>query len=267
MPETEIVQSTGGDSAGNTATAAVAPGDANAGASHASPTAGADDSATHIDWLSKNQDKLPPEFKERLERPFKQDYTSKLNQLNLIRNRVEESAGGALKNAGVEIPEGKTVSDLLYEQGGKGFTDLVGKTVEQRIAPITAQIDAQRLNENLRQQMGLAQNIFPAVKENFAEAVAAVDRDKDLSAMAMYGNGQALPYVLDYAAQRLTIQKRDAEITELRKKLDGAKVANKAGTSTSKSSGGTAKPTSELKPGSPDYLRKLAAEKYAELAD
>ncbi len=230
-------------------------------AGHTPEAAPVDEFDSHIQWLKDNLDKIPAEKISFVDKKFQPDYTRKLNLMNQRQAGFEQSAQAVLAEQGIRLPEGKSVSDLMYEDNGKPFVDLLRSTVREQMAPVLEQANAQKRDQHIQQMMNVAVQAFPEVKENYQAALALIDSDPDLLALATQTNAgaNALPYVLRGAALAVKAGKQEAEIAELRKQLGVAKVASKVGTSTSKVSGGTAK-TSESKPTKLADFAKLAME-------
>jgi hypothetical protein len=228
-------------------------------AGHTPEAAPVDESDSHIQWLKDNLDKIPAEKISFVDKKFQPDYTRKLNLMNQRQAGFEQSAQAVLAEQGIRLPEGKSVSDLMYEDNGKPFVDLLRSTVKEQMAPVLEQANAQKRDQHIQQMMNVAVQAFPEVKENYQAALAMIDSDPDLLALATQTNAgaNALPYVLRGAALAVKAGKQEAEIADLKKQLGIAKVATKVGTSTSKVSGGTAK-TSESKPTSLKEFAKLA---------
>lgn len=231
------------------------------------PESTVDESEAHITWLRDNLDKIPAEKLQFADKKFQPDYTRRLNLLNNTKAGIESNAKAMLDEAGVQIPDGKTVNDLIYDDGGKGFVDLLKSTVKSQMAPILNQVETQRQNSEYSQYMNLAQEAFPVVKENFAEVLKLVDSNPDLTALATKGGfgGKAIPYVMAGVGYELAYNKQVQEIAALKKQLDATKVAAKVGSSSTKASGGAAKtPTGETKSLSLEQHVALAAKRLAD---
>lgn len=236
------------------------------------PTPAADESDSHIQWLKDNYEKIPADKVSFLDKKFQPDYTRKLNLLNTdkqgfqaTRQGFEQNAEAILSEAGVKIPDGKSVSDLMFEDNGKPFLELLKGTVKEQMAPLMEQVNLQKTNHHISSMMNLAQERFPEVKENLKEVLAMIDSDPELMTLGTQTNvgANALPYVMRGAALAIKVGKQEAEIAELKKRLGIATTANRVGTSTSKASGGAAKP-SEQKPTKLADFAKLALERVKE---
>lgn len=197
----------------------------------------ADDGSSHVEWVKANIDKIPEDVRRELGKQAQPEFSRKINQLNLLSQQREQNAQSALRDAGVELPAGVSVSDLMYENGGKGFTDLLKSSIQKEFAPVKEAISKAEMNQKINQGITFARQTFPDVESNWEEAVRRIDSDRDLSVMAMDNNAAALPYVVDYVATKIAQEKAAKEIKELRAKLDGTKVLAKTGTSSTKSNG------------------------------
>lgn len=240
---------------------AEAPADTNADTSvEAGHTPEVDPTEAHIKWLQENHDKIPADKLSFLDRKFQPEFTRRLNLLNGTKQSIEQNATALAERAGIQIPEGKTAYDLMFEEGGKGFFDAVAKAVDNQIAPVKEHINAQSQNVELQRMMNLAQANFPEVKENFPEVLKRVDADPELLTLGTSFGGKALPYVLAGVGYQVKAEALAKENADLKKQLDATKVAVKAGSSTTKASGGAAKGGTGRAP----TLMEIAKAAYAE---
>lgn len=222
------------------------------------PESTVDESEVHLAWVRDNLDKIPAEKLQFADKKFQPEFTRRLNLL-------QGSAKTILEDAGVQLPEGKTVNDLIYDEGGKGFVDLLKSTVKNQMAPILDQVEVQRQNSEYSKMMNLAQAHYPEVKENFADVLKAIDSDPDLYKLATAFGGNAMPYVMGGVGFQIQAQKLATENAALRKQLDATKVAAKVGSSSTKASGGAAKtPTGETKNLTLEQHVAMAAKRLAE---
>lgn len=242
---------------------ASAAGDTNADTSKdAGHTPEVDPSEAHIKWLQDNHDKIPADKLSFLDRKFQPEFNRRLNLLHQSKQSMEQNASALAEKVGIQIPEGKTAYDLMFEEGGRGFFDAISKAVDSQIAPVKEHINAQAKNAGLQQMMNLAQEHFPEVKENFPEVIRRIDSDPDLFALGTSFDGKALPYVMAGIGQQIRAEKLASELADVKKQLDATKVAVKAGSSTTKASGGAAKTPAAA----PKTLKEIAAAAYAEMS-
>lgn len=190
----------------------------------------ADDGSSHLDWVKANLDKLSDEDRKTLDRTFQPDYTRRVNNLNLLKQNVQSG----FKEAGIELPDN---IDLFGADSGKQLKELISGAIGREIAPVREAISKAEMNNNIQREVGRARQLFPEVNEHLEEAIRRVDSDKDLTEMSMAYGGQAIPYVLRYAALEIVREKQAKEIKDLKSQRDSVRVATKVGTSSTKSTG------------------------------
>lgn len=226
-----------------------------------------DEADSHIKWLEEHKDTIPTEKIAFLDRKFQPDYTRKLNLLNNDKagiTAVERNAKALLDNAGYQLPDGKSVSDLLYENDGKGFLDAIQGVVSRQMAPVTEQINAARENQDISHMMTVAQSFDPRVKENFPEILRRIDADPEITNLALkssYGS-KALPYVMQGVAAQITAEKLAIENADLKKQLGVKAVADKVGRSSTKASSNAG--ATKGAPAPKMTLEQIAKAKYDE---
>lgn len=187
-----------------------------------------------IEELRQRHAEIPPEKLQFLNPNLQQGFTRRLNLLN---RSIEPVAKKMLDDAGVDLPPGKTVMDLLTDGDGKEFFRIWDAHQAKRMEPVLAHVEQQKMAQQIQEWSGYAQREFPIVKEHFEEASRLVANDPDLVEMAKTAEWRGLPYVMQGAAYKIAYDKAAAKITELQKLLDAAKVAKKTGPSTSLAGG------------------------------
>jgi hypothetical protein len=183
--------------------------------------------------LEAVRDKIPAERLASLNPQMQAGFTRKMNLLQQTADRVEKGLG----EMGMQLPEGKSVMDLLTEDDGKGFFEALGQVQQKNMAPVTEFVSAQRQAAQIAEMTGLAVQEFPIVKDHLDEARQIISQDGDLLKLAQTEGWRGLPYVLRGVATDLALRKLQAEHREMKKLLDASKVAGKTGTSTSRAGG------------------------------
>lgn len=229
-----------------------------------------DDADSHLRWLEANKDTIPAEKIAFLDKKFQPVFTRKMNLLQSDKDAfvsgkssVEKGAQALLNNAGYQLPEGKSVNDLLYENDGRGFLDAIQGVVSKQMEPVTEQIQAARENQNINEMMTVAQAFDPRVKEHLPEVLRRIDADPELTNLALRSNygPKALPYVMQGVTQQIIAEKLAIENADLRKQLGVKAVADRVGKASTKASGGGAKNSPPAKM----TLEQIAKAKYDEL--
>lgn len=212
--------------------------------------------------LEANADKIPTDRIRFLDRVFQPDYTRKLNALNLLRSNVEEGARASVREAGLEIPEDFSI----FKNDGKDFLKLVKTMIDQSAAPIKAEVDAGKRNQQIIGYMTAAKEMYPIVAEHYEDAKKVIDADQSLLVLAHAFDGKAVPFVLQGAAYKVGYDKRGERIAELEKENKALRVGAKVGERSTKT-GGRVQPQDATLPNlrGIDKLRAIAAQKLSEI--
>lgn len=168
---------------------------------------------------------LAPDKLSFLDRKFQSAFSTRLNNFKSSVDQV----GQKLAEAGIKLPEGKTMYDMLSEEGGSGFVKLLSGVVNDSIAPIKDKISKAENDQMVRSQIALAQSQYPEVKKHFETAVQIADSNPDLQEAALVQGGRYLPYVLAGVAMELEKNELKAKLAEMAKALEKAGVATKTG--------------------------------------
>lgn len=213
--------------------------------------------------LEAHKDSIPEERLEFLNKRFQPAFSRRVNLLN---NNVETAVRTTLGEE-FKIPDGKSALDLLTEDGGKGFAEMLKGVIAKEVGPVREAMSTAQGEQTIRQHMELAAVDYPAVKTHFKEAVALIDANPDLVALAHAGGGKGVYYVLQGAAATIEAQKgiqsRDREIKELKEVLAKHNIAVKTSNGASKA-GGSKKPDSVAPAKSLKEALNRAAAKVAE---
>lgn len=194
--------------------------------------------------LEARKAEIPPEKLASFNPQMQQGFNRRLNLLN---KSIEPVAKKMLDDAGVELPAGKTVMDLLTDGDGKEFFRIWDEHQAKRMQPVVEHINKERMAQQIQEWSGFAQREFPIVASNFETAVKIVSQDPDLIELAKVGDWRGLPLVLQGAAYKVAYDKLLADNAKLQKLIDASKVATRAKTTTSLAGGpanGGAEPAS-----------------------
>jgi hypothetical protein len=201
--------------------------------------------------LQANQDKIPADKLKFLDKTFHPAFNQRLNQL---RDTVTKGVDGVLSTAGAKLPEGKSAWDLLTENNGKEFFDVLKQTVSNEVEPVRNEIAKAKREQVIGQVMQMAQSDDPLVKKHFSAAVEAIDKNPMLTELSLQQGGTALYHVLGGLAREFELKEvmvKNAQLTEL---LEKNKVATNTKKATSRA-GGNVKTDN----GKPPSLRDIAA--------
>lgn len=187
---------------------------------------------------------LPKHIKDRVELPFKQDYTQKWQKLaedknqflSLMATKLGQQPGQAPPSALAQLKQN-------MEQGNyEGLANLVEQAVNERIAPIQSQV-AQR------EAFETARGLHPYVTSREADISRVLRENPHLAQMATRDNYSALPTILHGIALSLENQDLSQKLQAAQSQVDSrvkqevqahqAKVRGLP-TSTSKVGNGTA---------------------------
>lgn len=227
-------------------------------------------SSVDVDGLLKQldsvKDTIPPEKLAFLDPKFQPAFNRRVNLLN---KAVDDAVKGTFGEE-FKLPEGKTGLDMLTENGGKGFAEMLRSTIQREVGPVRQQIDQANHEKTLAQHMQLAAQDNPMVREHFQRAIAEIENDPNLVALAEQGGGKGIYYVLQGVAANIAardgIRSRDARIKELESVLTKHNIAVKAAGGTSKA-GGSKKPDSQAPAKTLKEALSRAAAKVSEQDD
>jgi len=199
-----------------------------------SQTPGTDDLDTAVATVLANADRIPP---EKLRGLFPHLQPAITRRLNLFDKSVGTVARKMLEDAEVQLPEGKTVMDLLSEGDGRDFLKLISEAQAQKMKPLLDYTQQQRVNQSIAEYSALAQQEFPLVREFAKEIGPVLANDPDLAELASHGEWRGLPLVMQGVAYKLAYEKAQAELTKAQKLLEASATAAKTGRTTSRAGG------------------------------
>jgi hypothetical protein len=232
-----------GDPAATSAPAsdAAAPAAVVAGGTPATPATPTDpkpaDGASSVESLPKLVQKAIAEGKFKLEdfsfldAKFEPAFTTRLNKLN----RVVEKA---VTEAGITLPEGTSVHELLYRDDGKPFLELIRQTVAGAVKPVTDRVTQADADDAMRGQLVVAKKNFPLVARHFEKSLEIVDTNPELLALAMRDNGADMPWVLAGVAESVENEKLRERVAQYETLLREADVLVQVGDKSTKVGGG-----------------------------
>lgn len=177
---------------------------------------------------------LSPEERAKVYGVVQPGITRSLNLFNKQKQDLSASVAKTLGDMGIALPEGKTVMDLMTEDGGKAFADLIKGTVDASLKPVLDREKEQQTAGQLMQYAQLAKETYPEVAAHYDEALKFLMSSEDLSNFAVASDGRNLPYALMGAAAVLERDKLRAEVAELKKKVEVQEVVKKTGVRTSR---------------------------------
>lgn len=177
---------------------------------------------------------LSPEDRAKVYGIVQPGITRSLNLFNKQKQDLSASVAKTLGDMGIALPEGRTVMDLITEDGGKAFTDLIKGTVDASLKPV---LDREKEKETASQLMGyaqLARETYPEVAERYDDAIKYLMSSEDLSNFAVAADGRNLPYALVGAAAVLERDQLRVKVAELEKKVEAQDLLKKTGVRTSR---------------------------------
>lgn len=201
-----------------------------------------------VEDLEKNWDKVPQDLRARLDKNFQPAFNKKLNLLN-------QNVEAAIRNTGVQIPEGKTPLDLLTENEGKDFGAYIRGEMAKEFGPIKDKISQAEQQNVLTSAMQRAARDNPEIQPFMEASIREIDGDADLTQLAMTGNGNGIYYVLQGVAALKASQQKDQKIKALESLLDKNKIAYKTAGGTTRA--GTQTPKAQ-QPKAPKTLKEAA---------
>lgn len=209
---------------------------------------------------------LPQSVKEKLELPFKQDYTQKWQKLAEDKNQFLTRMAERLGAQGQATPQQSALA-ALREKVQMGdyseFDRFVEQAIQERVAPISSAV-AQR------EAFDQARRLHPYVTEREGEIAEVIRSNPTLAQMAIADNYKFFPVVAHGIALSLEAQALKAQLAETQKNVEAqvkkgveAQLAKMRGlpASTTRVGTGTATPTKEYA-----TFREAAEAALAELA-
>lgn len=194
----------------------------------------AEDIDALLEKLEANKDKIPAERLQFLNPDLQAGFNRRLNLLN---RGVEGGVKKLLDDAGVQLPPGKTVMDLLTEDDGKEFFRVMSESQQRTLKPVMDHVEQQRESAQIAEWSGFAKREFPLVAENFDEVAKRLASNPDLAVLAKTGDWRGLPLVMQGLAYQVANEKLTKDLTEARKLLNKTKVASTVGRTTSRAGG------------------------------
>lgn len=184
--------------------------------------------------LETVKDKIPAEKLLFLNKDLQAGFTRRLNLLN---KGASTAVDTITREAGVKIPEGKSALDLLTENEGRDFFQLIRGQVAEELKPMAELAANQKASANIREMIGFAVEQFPEVKENIQDVVRVIDSDNDLTELGKAFDGKALPYVMRGVAASIKVQKLETEVKRLNEIVKKASVTKAVGAQSSSAGG------------------------------
>jgi len=209
------------------------------------PVADTPDIDRLVSDVEKHWDKIPAEKRAALDRHFQPAFNRKLNLLN---DSINASLRNVTETSGVVIPEGKTPLDLLTENDGKGFTDMLRGVVAKEFAPVKAQITQAEQNQIIQGSIARLTKDHPDLAPHVTKAAQIIDGDPDLSFLAQQGGYKASYYVMQGVAGLLDNEAKSARIKELEGILGKSNIAKKTAAGTTRAGAGAPKTSQTEKP-------------------
>lgn len=157
-------------------------------------------------------------------------------RINAVKQNLDQ-VGRDLVSKGIELPDGKTMYDLLSEEGGRGFVNVMSGVMEGAVAPIRDKIARAENDQMVKNQIAIAQQEYPEVKKHFARAVEIADKNPDLQEAALVQGGRYLPYILAGVAKDLELRETQQKLAEMAKVVEKAGLAVKVGSKTTQAGG------------------------------
>lgn len=160
---------------------------------------------------------LPKSIKDRLERPFVQDYTQKWQKLAEDKSRFMSAIAEKLGTQGAQ-PARDPLADLRerFQQGDYSEIDrFVEQAVQQKVGPIQAQVAQREAFEQAKQ-------LHPFVAEKENEIADVLRSNPRIAQMATEGNFRNAPFVLQGIALSLENNLLKAQQAESKKGFDAA---------------------------------------------
>ena len=193
---------------------------------------------------------LPKNVRDRLEMPFKQDYTQKWQKLaedknqflNVLASRLGQQPGQAPQSALAQLKQ--QVQEGDYSQ----VAQLVEQAVQEKVGPLSAQMAQQQAFEE-------AKRLHPYVATKEAEISQVLASNPALAQLATANNYAGLPVVLQGIALHLESQELKGQLAQQKAQVAAqvkagveAQLAKARGVpaSTSKVGNGSATQTKEF---------------------
>jgi len=183
---------------------------------------------------------LPQELLPADARRVQSSFAKKIAGIERGAARAEE----ALKAAGVTLPEGKTMMDLMTQDGGQGFANWMRDSMSAAVAPIKREIDVAEFTKTVNNVLDVTIREHPDLKPLLPQISEAIRANEQLGAWA--ANPQAIPYIMLGVGRDIQFQRSTAENARLKADNDrlkgilkDAKLTITSGSSTSKAGGKT----------------------------
>lgn len=183
---------------------------------------------------------LPPEILPADARKVQSSFAKKFAGLERGAAKAEE----ALKAAGVTLPDGKTMMDLMTQDGGQGFANFLRDSMNAAVAPIKREIDVAEFTKTVNGVLDVTIREHPDLKPLLPQISEAIRGNEQLGSWA--ANPQAIPYIMLGVGRDLQWQhasrenaKLKADNDRLKQIIKEAKLTVTAGSSTSKAGGKT----------------------------
>jgi hypothetical protein len=209
-----------------------------------------------LDQLKNVADKIPQQELEFLNRNFQPAFNSKVN---MLRDSVQKSVNSVLTDVGVKLPEGKSGYDLLMENDGKDFFNVLRQAVAAEVGPVRQEIAAAKAEKVMGEAITLAVNEDPLVKKHYGEAVNIINSNPNLTKMSWSENGTGIYDVLRGVAHDLELKSVLAERDALVRKIEDSKIATRTARGTTRASNSAAR-TDATKPKTLQDIARSVAE-------
>lgn len=193
-----------------------------------------------VDEVAKNWDRISPEKRAALDRNFQPAFSRRVNWLN-------QNIENAIKQAGVELPAGKTGLDLVTENDGKGLGEYVARLVGGEIAPVKAAIESAQFSQNVQAARDLAVADMPEIKPHVESAVNIIEANPHLLKLARGNGGKDFYMVLQGVGSALEVQRLKVELKQRDDLLAKNKIAVRTAGGTTRAGAGAPKTQQPMK--------------------
>jgi hypothetical protein len=193
--------------------------------------------------LEANRDKIPPEKLAALNPQMQVGFNRKMNRLQQSVDTVTQAAA----KAGIELPPDKTVMDLLTEDNGKGFIDLMSQIQQKSVAPMAEFVNNQKTQAKVLEMANVARSSSPLVAEHYDAIIREISGNENLATLGASLDWEALPLVMEGVAYKRGYEKAVAENKRLTTLLEKNKIATKVGSSSTLAGAPPAKDTAPAK--------------------
>lgn len=170
-------------------------------------------------YANLDLEKLPQDVKDRLEKPFKADYTRKMQDLaeqrketQALQAKVLDSITQSLANRGVPQTQDElaAIKERIESGDLSGVVDLIKGEMNQRLAPVESKVALQSAIET-------AKNLEPLTVTYDKQIGQVLSQDKALMEMASVGGHRYAAFVFAGIAKDIELQRLRTEYDALKK--------------------------------------------------